>query len=60
MKANRARRLNALFRKSQELSRIRRIACKSPLFELSTQKRPAFCGPFQPAAASGAVVMLRG
>jgi len=60
MKADPARRLNAVFRKSQELLRCRRKCCKSALFKRVERKRPAFCGPFLSAAARGAVVMLRG
>jgi len=60
MKADRLRRLNADSRKSQELSRSARIPCKSRSFSALDHNRPAFCGSFLPAAASGAVVMLWG
>jgi uncharacterized protein YbjT (DUF2867 family) len=60
MKANATRRLNVASRKSQDFSSGRQIACRSATFEVPGQKRPAFCGPFPPAAARTAVVMLSG
>jgi uncharacterized protein YbjT (DUF2867 family) len=60
MKADPARRLNVVFRKSQEVSDHEVKACKSSLFGDQKGKRPAFCGAFPSAAASQALVMLRG
>jgi len=60
MKANAARCLNVAFRKSHDFSHARRITCKQTTFTVSEEKRPAFCGPFPPAAARTAVVMLSG
>jgi uncharacterized protein YbjT (DUF2867 family) len=59
MKADAAGGLNAVSRKSQRFCIMRRIACKSATFPLFRHKRPAFCGPFLPAAADDPRVMLR-
>lgn len=59
MKANAADALNVVSRKSQKLSHGVRNACKTALFRVVEEKRPAFCGAFPPAAAQTAIVMLR-
>jgi uncharacterized protein YbjT (DUF2867 family) len=59
MKADAARWLNVVSRKSQELCGSAINACKSSLFTEAEDKRPAFCGPFPAADARGLVVMLR-
>jgi uncharacterized protein YbjT (DUF2867 family) len=60
MKADLAAGLNAASRKSQDFSRDGQTPCKEALFSARCHKRPAFCGPFRPAAADDPVVMLRG
>jgi len=60
MKADAAERLNVVSRKSQELSQGACFACKWNIFVIDGAKAAAFCGPFPPAAAAHAAVMLSG